>query len=656
MILYFLICLLLSSFVLYYEQYLLILVIGYLLYLMSKAYYKYALLTILSMIIFNTYLFNYALKPKPIHDHRFKVVETKQYSYYVANKEGKVLLKTSSKLNKGDLIEVKGRIKEVNSLRNESLFNYDDYLKSIGIFYQIKSNDIKIINKASKEKKPDSKIDRYFNYMFLMDKEGISKEIIEALKDLTIIHIIVVSGFHFNMLKKLLQIILSFISNHYVQNLLIYSLLFGYLYILDFTIPALRMYLYLLLCLFNKQSKIVNHCISCLILLIINPLNILSTSYLLSVYVNAVILLMPFVIKKKYLLNQIFLYFYMLPLNLMMNFQLTVFGVIYNIVFSFIINVIYVLLILAKLFGFLQPLAIFVLEMFEKLLLALNEYNVTLVLGVLPIGIFIGYFILLLWITKMSYKYQYGYSSLVLIIILIIVYYYIPNIEGYVAFINVGQGDCIIIKAPFTDEAMMIDVAKPYKQNTVYNVILPFLKAHKIKSLKYLVITHDDIDHSGGKEDLLANFKVQKVIESKHPNIKYGPYLFVDLLARKHFDDKNSNAITLYARINNLNYFFAADITQEAEYELASLVKSLPIDILKVAHHGSKTSTSDKFLDLSNPKIAIISAGIDNRYHHPHLEVLKRLSWRGIYTYKTFTNGTIKISNIFIRNWLTTTK
>lgn len=656
MILYFLICLLLSSFVLYYKQYLLLLVIAYLLFLINKAYYKYALLTILSMLIFNIYLFNYSMQPGTIKDHHFKVTQTKQFSYYIANKQGKVLLKTSSKLNKGDLIEVKGDIKKVNSLHNESLFNYDDYLKSIGVFYQIKSNNIKIINKVCEKNKQYTKIDRYFNYMFLMDKEGIPEKVIEALKDLTIIHIIVVSGFHFNMLKKLLQVILGFINNYYVKNLLVYGLLFGYLYILDFTIPALRMYLYLLLCLFNKQTKIVNHCISCLILLIVNPLNILSTSYLLSVYVNAVILLMPFSIKRRYLLNQVFLYLYMLPFNLMFNFQLTVWGILYNIVFSFIINAIYIVLILAKLLNFIQPLALAILELFEKLLLRLNEYNLVLILGVLPVGIFIGYFIMLIWLTKITYKYQYGYFSLALIVFVIIVYYFVPSFEGYVAFINVGQGDCILIKAPFTDEAMMIDVAKPNHQNTVYNVILPFLKSHKIKSLKYLVITHDDIDHSGGKEDLLANFKVQKVIEKKQPSIKYGPYLFIDLLARKQFSDKNSNAITLYTRINNLNYFFAADITQETEYELASLVKSLPVDILKVAHHGSQTSTSDKFLDLTNPKLAIISAGADNHYHHPHPKVVKTLNWRGIYTYKTFTNGTIKISNIFIRNWLTTTK
>ena len=102
--------------------------------------------------------------------------------------------------------------------------------------------------------------------------------------------------------------------------------------------------------------------------------------------------------------------------------------------------------------------------------------------------------------------------------------------------------------------------------------------------------------------------------------------LFYILVPEKNYQgERNSGSIALVAHIGGLNWFFGGDLDQEGEEKILKKYPTLNIDVLKAGHHGSKTSSSELFINKINPNIALISVGEKNRYGHPHTEVLKQL-------------------------------
>lgn len=595
------------------------------------------------VLIFFVFLYNFNITKPDIIDKQFKIVKINKSSYYAKNNQGTILLKTKVKLNKNNIVLLKCELKEISSYNNFRLFNYQDYLLSNKIHYECFENNPKILNKSINHinNNNDNKIYAYFDYLFFMDKSGISDDLINSLIELSIIHLVVVSGLHFNFLYRLLDFLSFFIKKEPIKKTFILLLLFLYLYKLDFSYPSLRAFLMILLLnisIFKKYGQLNILSIIGIAILLYNPLALLNMSFILTFYISFIIIILNKNIKKNKIIFSILIYYSIIPLIASMNYEVSIFGMFTSLLFTPFIFILFIFIFLARFIFFFQPFTLYIIENFENIIIKINEYNILINTGSFSWTFIILYLIVFLFVI---HNYQKSKLLLTLPINIIIIYSVFPSIFGFVAFLDVGQGDCIVIKPFFSNEAIMIDVAKPYKSNTTNNVIIPFLKAHKIKKITKLIITHDDIDHSGGKDDLVKNFRVDKVIENKQKYIKFKNLLFVDLLYNKNFKDKNSNSITLYSRINGLNYFFSGDINTSTELEFYSVVKKMPVDILKVAHHGSKTSTSDKFLDLINPKIAIAQVKKNNAYKHPHDEVVERFKTRNISFYTTANNGSI---------------
>ena len=190
---------------------------------------------------------------------------------------------------------------------------------------------------------------------------------------------------------------------------------------------------------------------------------------------------------------------------------------------------------------------------------------------------------------------------------------------------------------------------------------MPYLLARKITKIDYLIISHFDEDHIGGLFDAMNNIKVGKVLISKQlktnenyevfkqivkaNNIKVqavekGDTLSVEKnihldflwpnnskLISNNFSNNNSLVFKLYYK--NFSCIFTGDIESKAEQEILQEYKNnkkeLESTILKVAHHGSSTSTTWEFLECVNPKIALIGVGKNNKFGHPENEVINRL-------------------------------
>ena len=176
--------------------------------------------------------------------------------------------------------------------------------------------------------------------------------------------------------------------------------------------------------------------------------------------------------------------------------------------------------------------------------------------------------------------------------------------------------------------------------------------------------SHGDYDHMGEAINLVENFKVEKVIFNCGPyndlenelievldkkKIKYYSYikeLNIDnnklhFLQTKEYDNENENSNVIYTELNGYKFMFMGDAGVEKEKDILEKYNVSKIDVLKIGHHGSKTSSDKNFIDEMNPKYSVISVGKNNRYGHPNKEVLNNLDNSKIY--RTDINGEIKI-------------
>jgi beta-lactamase superfamily II metal-dependent hydrolase len=236
-----------------------------------------------------------------------------------------------------------------------------------------------------------------------------------------------------------------------------------------------------------------------------------------------------------------------------------------------------------------------------------------------------------------------------------------------VHFINVGQGDSILIVTP-EGNTMLID-GGPKDSGAD---LVSYLKKQGINKINVIVATHPHEDHIGGLINVINSFKVDNIIDSgvSHTTQTYKNYLsaiqskninFVNWSLGQQFDfgnnisftivgpitksssDLNNSSIVIYFKYNKNTFLFAGDAQSVEEGKIVSSGADINADVLKVGHHGSDSSSSSNFLKAVSPSIAIISCGAGNSYGHPHDITLKNLTDIGAVIYRTDLIGTIVI-------------
>lgn len=640
------------AFFLFYQYYYLIIIIFYLVYLLKKqTNYIISIISIILGIVIFLSLNN--IKPPAFTNPYFKVINVNKSSYYIKNNEGSLVLYTSQKLKMNDEIKISLNIEKINMSNNFNIFDYQFYLRSKNIYHQVKDDSL-IVTKTSINN--NNLFTNYYELFFSNNKSLINSEINDIFIQLSIIHLIVISGFHFNLLYKILINIFCFIKNNLFKQIIIFLLLLIFLASLNYSIPALKAFFVLLLkVLFEKKYQLKSLdalSVVGVVLLVLRPYYLLDISFLLTFFISYIINLIPSNIKESKFKLSLILYLFIIPLISNMNYEISIFSFVYTLILTPIIIFLYPIVILGY---FLQLNSLeFILIYFEKLLLLINKTNILINTGKLSIGIILGYYYILIKIIS-SHKPKIN-LKLLIFYICIIIYSYLPTYESSITFMNFKQNDCIVIKRAFKNDVMIIDVGQSDKEKNVENILVPYLKSMKIKYIKVLVLSHNDMDHRGGYLDLNKYYYIEKVINKKQKEIKYHDLVFIDPMYDRVYKDENANSISLYTRINGLNYFFAADINSNVEFDIINRYQEFKIDVLKVAHHGSKSSSSADFLLKSNPKIAFISRGLNNRYHHPHIEVINRYQKLNIIVYDSAIDGGLKIFNMLSSNYLITSE
>lgn len=230
----------------------------------------------------------------------------------------------------------------------------------------------------------------------------------------------------------------------------------------------------------------------------------------------------------------------------------------------------------------------------------------------------------------------------------LLIFFLFPLIAPYsnpfftVTVFSIGQGDCTLITEPFSKSAVMIDCGQNLYRDNMEEIVIPYLKMKHIRQLDCVILTHNDFDHDGGIDSLKKDIKIRKVITDRKETVPVS-YPFYSLLEKREVKDKNDESIISYFSYDNTSFLWMGDASVDIEKDLIHRYPNLKTDLLKVGHHGSNTSSCFEFLDATDASLAIISAGKENRYGHPHVETLKNLKRAGISNLNTGDAGMIRI-------------
>ncbi|WP_084043083.1 ComEC/Rec2 family competence protein [Bacillus sp. J37] len=237
-----------------------------------------------------------------------------------------------------------------------------------------------------------------------------------------------------------------------------------------------------------------------------------------------------------------------------------------------------------------------------------------------------------------------------------------------VYFINVGQGDATYIKMP-GGEDVLIDGGRQGQGDEV----VAFLKSKKVDDIEIMIATHPDADHIGGLDEVLKAYKVETIYAPKvsHTTEAYKNFLkavknekrtiktakagvklavkgvtakFVGPVKDYEKSDLNNWSAVLHITYNKNKFLFTGDAEKASEADMVKAKQTLQADVIKVGHHGAKTSSNTDFFKVVKPKYAVISVG-KNSYGHPTKDVLNRFKGVKASVYRTDKNGNVSISS-----------
>ena len=229
-------------------------------------------------------------------------------------------------------------------------------------------------------------------------------------------------------------------------------------------------------------------------------------------------------------------------------------------------------------------------------------------------------------------------------------------------FIDVGQGDSTLIKCD--NHYMLIDAG----DNDKGKVVVDYLNSQNVTKLDYLIGTHPDSDHIGGLDTVIDNIECDNILLSSKvsqtktfndvltaienanntysvPNIGDTFYLGdakVSVIGPvTEYEDNNNNSIAVIVEYSGKKIAFMGDTEKEGENDILQSGINIDVDVIKIGHHGSRSSSTNAFLSALSPEYAIISCGTDNSYGHPHLETLLTLRGMDVQIYRTDVQGTV---------------
>ena len=661
----------------------------------------------------------------------------------------------------GNIIKVRGKLRQFEEAANKGNFDSRKYYLSLGFYGKIEAGTIEVINseysgirqglyelrmeiierleKLCSDNKGIFSIINNKNgiigAIILGDKTDLDSDIKELYSVSGIAHILAISGLHISfigmVIYRLLRRRFRFLFSAAVSIPVVLS--FGIMSGFGIsTIRAIIMFILKIIgeVLGRKYDAITAISLAGLVLLVQNPFVVCNSGFQMSFgAIIAIVLILPIVEEILNTDNKIIKVLSAnFTISLVMNpilawnyYELPTFSFLLNIVVVPLMSVVIVSSIVGIfcsciMFGFGKAV-IFpgcgILELYTFLCNIINKSSVaSIVVGQPKVTIIIVYYAILLVVlfglknirTKYTraekerniIKKETGLvlekkakkerrikgqnvklrlACIVGFLLLNCLIYYIPNPGVYITFINVGQGDGILIHGD-NGTKVMVDGGSTSEKQVAKNCIVPYLKAEGIGTIDYSIITHTDKDHISGILEILENnnsnrIRIKNLVmpdinmkdDTYNELIEKAKLKKINVLYIKKGDtlslgktkikciypettttasDKNDYCTVLSVKNKTSKILLTGDISKEIEEKIKDDIEE-NYTVLKVAHHGSNYSSSEKFLKKVNPKYSIISVGKNNSYGHPGNETMERLRKQGGVIYRTDEKGGITI-------------
>lgn len=522
----------------------------------------------------------------------------------------------------------------------------------------------------------------YIKIFVLGDTSDMDDSVMESYRTNGVSHLFSISGMHISLFATIIFLFLKKISynNLYNYGVVIISLLFYALLIGSSASLFRSITMYILFAInkvFNFKIKKIDIMALVLIISLLYRVEFIydisfQYSYLISF---SLVLYGPRFkkIKKKILkslMTSLISFLVSFPICIYNFYQVNFLSIILNL---FFIPLVSIVIFPLSLITFIIPKMSFFLNIFINIMQGVSLFISQNNLGVISFSKPSLLFIIIYYIFLILFLYN---KKNIYIFLLILgfkgqIYF---NSELEVTYLDVFQGDSTLVRFPHNKGNILIDTGgiRNSDWQITDNRTIPYLKSIGILKIDFLILTHGDYDHMGEAINLVNNFKVDKVIfncgefneleqelikvldDKKIPYYSCISKLNIDdnklyFLNNKDYDNENDNSSVIYTELNNYKFLFMGDAGIEVEQDLIEKYNLQDIAVLKVGHHGSKTSSSKNFIDSINPKYSIISVGENNRYGHPNNSVLNNLKDSKVY--RTDQDGSIifKIRNDMIK-------
>jgi competence protein ComEC len=659
-----------------------------------------------------------------------------QFDYKIQDEKVRLVYKMKTEeekerlafLHKGMHAIVSGELREPPVARNEHAFDYKMYLHHQRIHYMLHATSftyteenrsvLSLLSKSRqqylhyvREQFPSEAVG-FVQALIFGERKELEENVEEWYEVLGLVHLLAISGSHITLIMLVCYwLLLRAGITRETATFLLLCILPIYMFMAGASPSVVRASITGMLVLVSfvvKKKGIALDLLAgtCMLMLLYNPYYVMDVGFLLSFSVSAgLVLSAHFVLLQKFSPLQSLLCMAIvsqcvaLPITLYYFYEFSPYSILLNLLFvpffSFVLLPLCVFsLVTSFLFAPLGNVLVTLLAFFIRASNYVLEVCSSLPFARLTFGKPELWWVILLYITVIMFFISVERNQRMLrqfaicATVSLLVFQYVPlQLELRVTFVDVGQGDCIIIELPKQAQVYVIDTGGTIAfekeewriKNKPYDVggdtVLPYLKSRGIKKIDKLILTHGDADHAGAADEVLQGIKVDELVvgvKKQHPTLEYKviqlaqekgikvtyvqngdvwgeePYMFHVLAPNGMEEEENERSIVVYAVLGEYRWLFTGDLEREGEEMLLKNYPNLQVDVLKVGHHGSKTSTTEQLLNQLEPSIVVISAGERNRYQHPHEEVIERLEERRIKIFRTDRHGMINYS--FVEN------
>ena len=567
----------------------------------------------------------------------------------------------------GDYLSIEGKKEDLSFTRIESSFDFEDYLHKRGVFKSlvIKSVTVKFHNPIRIHNRREKLLANFNNETrsiigAILFSESDDSELNTNIRNLHLARFLSASGIFIHVFFLFFSHFLSrYMKDKYSELISIGILSF---YVI-FTFPrfsVMKVMLFLIIKWINtyvlnkKFSYLTILSALGLFCLLLNPYLARQDSFILGFMIPLISYLTRYIFRKhkikRWLIKYLIIYLFFIPFEISYYNKIVILSLPLQILLAPLFMLIAVISLLCFFYVPLYPVVTFLVNILKGITGFLSSLSFGINMPAFNQILMVIYFsIYLLWLVYLSKGFVPIHRSLLTSIASLVIIYALPiknTISNEVNFINVGQGDCTLVRNH--NKVVLIDTGGLSYMDVANDSLVPFLRKKRIYKIDAVIITHYDYDHYGALSSLAKSYPVKSVYDynSVFP-VTIGNLTFNNYNYYANTSEENDKSLVISFTNCKKDFVIMGDAPSYIEKEIIKHVDSIKCDVLKVGHHGSNTSTSEEWLKYLSPSEAIVSCGKNNKFGHPNKEVVSLLNKCKIKIHRTDLEGTIVYKQLF---------